>query len=110
MKHLIIFIFLIAGFYSSYAQDKPKSPAPALKDAKAQIVLRGTTRDQVSIVKDNLHQKQVLKRKQAAVKRQQMMVKKRMQRIQKQRVVQQRNIQKRRMKQQAVRQQQSRKR
>jgi Tfp pilus assembly protein FimT len=105
MKQFILITSLITGSLLGYSQEKPSD---ALKnDAKTQMVLRSNTRDQVYVLKDNSHNKQIQNRKQLVVNRQRMLNKKRMQHLQQQKHMQQqqRIIQQRSMQQKAVRQQ-----
>ena len=112
MKRILyVLTIFIVGLAGSYGQEKPEAATPKIQDAKSQMVLRGTTRDQVYMVKDNLHRKKIQKRKQVAINRQQMLMKKRQMQIQTNKVrMQQRNLRQRRVKQQVVRRQQIRRR
>ena len=108
MKRILLLLTFIIGVICGYSQDKPKKEN--LQDAKSQMVLRGTSRDQMYMVKDNFHNKQTIKRRQVTINRQQMMIKKRMHQMHHQKLNRQRNIQMRKIRQQATRRQQMRRR
>jgi hypothetical protein len=107
MRYLYIITFLLATLFPVVAQEKQDLP-PQLGEAKSKMVLRGTTRDQMMVTKDNMHRKQVQQRRQVAVNRQRAIMKKKIQQHQRRRIMQKQQMQKRRLKQQAIRRNQMR--
>ncbi len=108
MDRLIIIILLVAAPCVSFSQQAAKKPN--IEEVKAQMVLRANTRDQVRIVKDNLHQKQMLQRRKAVIMRQQKMMQQRRIQINRRQQKKQRLIQQRKLRQKAMRRRQMQRR
>ncbi len=110
MKRYAIFLILLTIGGIGFCQEPPATSPPALKDARSAMALRGTTRDQVMVLRDNHSQSIVQKRNQQAINKQRMLIQKRTKQFQQQKIMHNRSLQRQHIRQQAARRQQMQRR
>ena len=113
MKRSVVFYIALVASLSLFAQEpaipkpNPQPPKDLNLDAvKAQMMLRSNTRDKMVIVRDNMHRKQIARKRQVIVQRHQKMMLQKRQQVHRKKIQQQRVAQQRKLRQQAMRRRQ----